>query len=268
MPVEVVERLESRELITGNSPGATLRYWVRGTMDEIAVQTNLKAIAPTLFDLNGDGSYYVRRVGVRCNCIGDNLWDGVASYAAFNEPEFSFDTSGGQQHIVSSKSSRGFAAPGFNLPANLQAIGAREDGSVDGIDIQVPAFQFAETHFFYNSGITSQYKRTLMLATACTNHAPFKGWSAGEVLFLGAQGSRRGAGDWGINFRFAASPNLTNQTIAGIIEGVNKDGWEYLEVVYVGQADSLAKRLVSKPAGVIVHRVLDSFDFSTLGIGT
>jgi len=62
-------------------------------------------------------------------------------------------------------------------------------------------------------------KAAYFALTGKVNSAPFKGPAAGECPFRGASGSRRGEGDCGIAFRFAASANHTNTSI-GSIPGV------------------------------------------------
>ena len=91
--------------------------------------------------------------------------------------------------------------------------------------------------------------------------------AAGECLFLGASGSKRGEEDWEITFRFAASPNRTGITV-GDITGIAKKGWEYLWVRYADAEDAAAKALVKKPVAVYVEKVYEDGDFSGLGIGT
>ena len=73
--------------------------------------------------------------------------------------------------------------------------------------------------------------------------AGFSRLAAGECLFLGASGSKPGADDWEITFRFAASPNRTGITV-GDIAGISKKGWEYLWVRCADAEDSTAKALV------------------------
>jgi len=99
------------------------------------------------------------------------------------------------------------------------------------------------------------------------NNAPFKGCAAGECLFLGASGSKRGDGDWEIGFKFAASPNKTNLTVGDITVPAKK-GWEYLWVRYEDKEDANAKILVKRPLSAHVEKVYHDGDLSQLGIGT
>jgi hypothetical protein len=97
------------------------------------------------------------------------------------------------------------------------------------------------------------------------NDTEFRGRAAGEVLFLGATGAKRGRGDWEITFRFAASPNATGIAI-GDITGIAKNGWDYLWVLYEEQEDSTAKALVKYPKAVYVEEVYPEGDFDALEI--
>ncbi|HYD00135.1 MAG TPA: hypothetical protein VEB22_02830, partial [Phycisphaerales bacterium] len=113
---------------------------------------------------------------------------------------------------------------------------------------------------------TSGYKGTLFALTGRTNSGGFRGFAAGEVLFLGASGSKRGdTGDWEITFRFAASPNATGLSV-GTITGVAKKGWEYLWVRYADVQDATTKAIVKRPAAVYIERVYEAGNFGALGI--
>ena len=136
-----------------------------------------------------------------------------------------------------------------------------------GVDITVPVYNFSETHYLAASAVTQAYKNTLFALTGRVNNAPFKGLAAGECLFLGASGSKRGTDDWEITYRFAGSPNRSGMTI-GPITGVSKAGWDYMWVRYADTEDDDAKTIVKRPIAVYIERVYDVADFSLLGIGT
>lgn len=200
--------------------------------------------------------------------IAPGIWNGTATYSAnpgsTNTATFSFDTGGGTVHITQSKETLG--AYGTNAPDCKRAIGSTRSG-VDGCDITVPVYSFSETHYFSDEQVTNTYKGTLFYLTGKTNQAPFKGCNAGECLFLGASGSKRGGTDWEISFRFAASPNAAIN-IPGI-GNVNKPGWAYLWVRYRQdvQQQGQDEWTVIVPHAAYVERVYDAGDFSTLGIG-
>ncbi|HMN39746.1 MAG TPA: hypothetical protein PKE29_02805 [Phycisphaerales bacterium] len=116
--------------------------------------------------------------------------------------------------------------------------------------------------------MTPSYKGTLFSLTGKVNTGAFKGFQPGEVLFLGASGSRRGTDpddDWEITFRFAASPNASGISV-GSISGISKKGWEYLWVRYADQEDTGSHAIVKRPVAAYVERVYDEGNFAGLGI--
>jgi len=70
--------------------------------------------------------------------------------------------------------------------------------------------------------VTPAYKTTLFALTGTVNSGAFEGFAAGEVLFLGASGSKRGEEDWEITYRFAASPNATDIQVGHIVVAAKK----------------------------------------------
>ena len=93
--------------------------------------------------------------------------------------------------------------------------------------------------------------------------------AAGECLFLGASGSRRGTGsddDWEITFRFAASPNQANLPVGDMIVAAKK-GWEYLWVRYADAEDAGSNTLVQRPVAAYVEKVYEEADFVGLEVG-
>jgi hypothetical protein len=98
------------------------------------------------------------------------------------------------------------------------------------------------------------------------NASGFKGFAKGEVLFLGASGSKRGLDDWEITFRFAASPNVAGLNL-GSIAGIAKEGWQYLWVRFIDDEDPTAKALIKRPVAAYVEQVYPYGNFANLGIG-
>ncbi len=263
MPV-IIERYDSRETTVGvDNPSVDLMYVVDGTEDDTAVRTLVEATIPALYAGLVFQSYHLAHQG-------GGLWEVTVRYGkrepkAPGESSFSFDTGGGTTHITQSlQTVAKYARPG-NAPPDFQgAIGVHHD-SVEGTDITIPVYHFKETHYLPAVLVTSAYKATLFSLTGKVNAAPFKGFAAGEVLFLGASGSQRGTEDWELTFSFAASPNAVGLTV-GDITGIEKKGWEYLWVRYQDAED--ANVLVKQPAAVYVEQVYPYGDFSLLGIGS
>jgi hypothetical protein len=192
----------------------------------------------------------------------------VAAYEGKpDETQYTFETGGATAHITQSlQTIARHAAAGQTAPDFNGAIGVNGD-SIDGTDITVPVYNFTETRKMLASTVTGAYKLALFYCTGRVNHATFKGFAAGEVLFLGASGSKTGSEHWEIAFKFAASPNVTNLAVGNITVAAKK-GWEYLWVRFRDENDGAANALVKRPAAAYVERVYDSADFSTLGIGT
>ena len=187
-----------------------------------------------------------------------------ASSVSEYDSVFSFDTGGGTLHLTQSRKTVGkypTDAPDFG-----GAIGY--DGeTVNGVDIIQPAANDTETHYFPDSKITTAYKKMLSLATGTVNLKSFRGYDPGEVLFLGAAGSKRSSDAlWEVTFKFAISPNRKNFEVGDISVGM-KFGWDYLWVRYADKVDDEAKTLVKKPVAVYIERVYQLADFSYLGIG-
>ena len=265
MAVAVVEKFESRMSTLGKNASVEMAYSIIGTNDDIEAKTELLNTSPLTYDGLVRQSLSIERQG-------DELWSGTVRYGMFEstppatgESSFSFETGGGTQHITQSIQTVGrypATAPDFK-----GAIGVTHD-AVEGVDIQVPTYQFAETHYVGSSQVNQTYKMQLAGLTSRVNAGSFRGFAAGEVLFLGASGSRRGTGavdDWEISFKFAVSRNKTGISV-GDISGIEKKGWEYLWVRYADDEDTTAKSIIKKPVGVYVEKVYESGDFSLLGI--
>jgi len=270
--ITVTEKPESRESASGESPSATLVYTVRGTADDVQARGALAAEAPPTHDGLVRKTWNVEPVHIDTADPDGCLWTGAVRYGRTSAPEpetgdsvYNFDIGGGTQHLTQSIETVARYAPTDKTPPDFKgAIGVTHD-SVEGVDITVPVYHFSETHYKADAEVTPAYKATLFALTGKVNAAAFKGFQGGEVLFLGASGSKRGEEDWEITFRFAASPNATNIPV-GNITVASKKGWEYLWVRYADAEDAGAKALVKRPASAHVEKVYHSADFSSLGI--
>jgi hypothetical protein len=259
--IKIYERFDSREIaMSADSPTVDLVYMLEGSEDEGAVEGVFKGTLPgQIGDLYLESYHLVH--------LGGGVWEGTARYAPpVSETTFSFETGGGSQHIVQSIANIArYPAAGGTAPDFRGAIGVTND-SVEGVDIQVPIYTFSESHIILNELVTQAYKLTLFQLTGKVNTAGFKGFARGEVLFLGASGSKRGFDDWEITFRFAASPNATNLNIGGI-GGINKEGWQYLWIRYEDEEDVSAKTLIKRPSAIYIEQVYNYGDFALMGIG-
>jgi len=181
--------------------------------------------------------------------------------------EFSFDTSGNTTHIQVSLNTSSYGVGEETPPEFSGAIKVTDGDSVEGADIVVPTFRYSETKVFTAAQMTVAFAKTISELTGCTNNATFKGWAAGEVLFLGAQGSRKAGGDWTVTFSFLMEKNQTNLDIGDVLN-IDKQGHQYLWVRMSPKDDETAKQRVRRPTAVYVETVYEPADFSGLGIGT
>jgi hypothetical protein len=249
--------------ITPKTVATEIAYVVQGVTDSDSALSTALANIPTT---NGA---LVRKNVVLEEQQAESAWRVVARFADRDIPAetgesiYSFDTTGGTQHITQSITTVGRYGP----EASNQLGGAiGYDGErVTGVDITVPVFAFTETHYLPDSTVDGAYKGTVFRLTGKVNDASFKGLAAGECLFLGASGTKRGEEDWEITFRFAAAPNKTGVSV-GDIGAIDKKGWEYLWVQYGDAVDDIVNRLVQKPIAAYVEQVYEEADFSALGI--
>ena len=180
---------------------------------------------------------------------------------------FAFDTGGGTMHrnqSLKTVSKVPNDAPDFN-----GAIEVDNEGNVNGVDVTMPVLNFTETHVMKGSRVSTSYKKSVAALTGTVNRSGFRGFSAGEVLFLGASGTKRGKkpnAPWEITFRFAVSPNQSSLQ-GGKLKVSNKRGWDYLWVRYADKVAENKKNVIKEPVAVYVEQVYPEGDFGNLGLG-
>jgi hypothetical protein len=180
---------------------------------------------------------------------------------------FAFDTGGGTMHrnqSLKTVSKVPNDAPDFN-----GAIEVDNEGNVNGVDVTMPVLNFTETHTMNGSRVTTSYKKTVAALTGTVNSSSFRGFSAGEVLFLGASGTKRSKkpnAPWEITFRFAVSPNQSSLQV-GKLKVSNKKGWDYLWVRYADKVAENRKNVIKEPVAAYVEQVYPTGDFGNLGLG-
>ena len=180
---------------------------------------------------------------------------------------FAFDTGGGTMHrnqSIKTVSKVPNDAPDFN-----GAIEVDNEGNVNGVDVTMPVLNFTETHTMNGSRVTTSYKKTVAALTGTVNSSGFRGFSAGEVMFLGASGTKRSKkpnAPWEITFRFAVSPNQSSLQV-GKLKVPNKRGWDYLWVRYADKVADNRKNVIKEPVAAYVEQVYPTGDFGNLGLG-
>lgn len=270
-------------------------YKVFGTTDDLVVHADANdritgSLAYWQYPAKPD--VQLRAESYSVSYLGDDAWQVTINYEkngadddAQREPlkrSRSFDTTGGTKHITQAQGGTVTANgtttitegsetryPPSTAPSMDSAIGVDANG-VSGVDIVVPQLQWQESYDVPDQYVTSGYIRAVAALTGTVNNGGFRGFAAGEVLFLGCSGShewddQKGRGPWSLTYRFVASPNVTDQTI-GSVTGVAKKGHEYLWVVYESAVDG--STLLKRPKFVYVNKVYKDGNFATLGIGT
>ena len=266
--VKITEKLNSRRSRWGENPTAELRYHVQGTMDDLLVRDRVLARSPRFYA-------GLIRNDVDIDPVDYELWEATVNYGKQKREEeersrnpllnLGFEIGTETSHITQSRRTVGkYAVPGKTAENYYGAIGF--DGeTVQGTDILVPTFQFTQQRILPIETVTFGFVRALFYLTGRFNSGAFLGFEAGEVLFLGAGGTRNPEGDWDLTYRFSASPNAKNLTV-GKIRGINKRGWDHLWVRYVDDVDQ--KVLVKVPSSAYVEEVIQPGNFNILGIGS
>jgi len=178
----------------------------------------------------------------------------------------SFDTGSATQHITQSIATKGIYPAGAK---NYYGAIEYDGEQVKGVDIILPTFNWNETHHFSDNQLTSLFRNNLKTRVGCVNNAPFRGYAAAEVLFLGVSGTRNDKKSrWELNYKFSASPNRSNFEVGSGSYAITvkfKAGWDYMWVKYKKALDS--KIVVQVPEAVYIERVYYATDFRALGIG-
>lgn len=148
-------------------------------------------------------------------------------------------------------------------PQLINDLGNGEDP--EGIDVYEPVYEESETHWGPTAALTPAYRNLLKSCVGKVNASAFKGWQPGEVLLRGITGTRRGANDSELTFRWSVRENQSALTV-GTVTGINKQGWQYLWPRYstVRQSEAPAIQAITH---VCVATVFRTAEFSSLGIG-
>ena len=281
MAITCTEDMLSRESTSGDGASATRKYTVMGTADHSDALTAVVGASPATHGSLVRRSYSANPVFVDINDAAHSIWAGEVRYGirvrnpAVGDSTFSFDTGGGTQHITQARpgsTARMYNSTGRVYPPTVRdfkgALQCTDNGSgqitIEGTDITVPIYSWAETHYLPEAFITPAYKADLFMLTGTTNDRTWRGYVRGEVLFLGASGSVRSSEDWELSFKFAAAPNASDFTVGPVLH-VDKEAWEFMWVDY--EAKSSAPGQVKQARAVYVERVYNYSDYSLLGLG-
>lgn len=268
---EVGEKKTSGTLSGGVTTSYTVVYWADG------YATSAEARAAVLAEI--DETYEglpITDFEVRPDPERDYFYEvefvygGSTTGGADDGVEEGFDTSGGTMHIDRSRETRlkvshtGGEAPDFGGLINV------DQDNINGTDIIVPAFEFTRTKQFSDSEMTTAFKKQIADLTGTINDDTFDGFPAGEVLFAGATGSRRGPGQpWQVTFRFLRKPNISELDFGPDDYRIELDdvyGWDVVWARYnkIRRESGGVVVLSPVPIAAYVERVYDFADFGLL----
>ena len=241
-------------------------------LDANTVKAALLSYAPITNSPPGAMYAWPRR-GITLDEVSASMgvWKATITWASLAY-QYAVKIGGHQQQVRQSKST--VHTYGSKVPDTKKAIGW--DGrTVHGCSIYVPQRTWTESVEIPMSQYTFDYEDAVdALQQKPVNSGSFRGWDPGEVLFLGmqAQLSTQNPDFVSASFDFSAQWNNSsangNLLTIGSLTGIEKNGWDYLWVIYTPQTDGTAQVLVPVPKNVFVERVYDYGDFSVLNIGT
>lgn len=275
MSVVVKENLaRSGTLSADGNAGVTRQYTVLGVGTEDAAVTAIKdyliltmGTPPNLFNLVLDT--------VAATEQSPSCWSGTATWKTFarrsqpaeGESQFNFEI--GLEPVKIRHAVGGiavFKATGADdwAPELLNDLGDGE--APDGVDIYEPTYEESETHWGPVNALTPVFRNKIKRLVGKVNDRPWKGWAAGEVLLRGVSGTRRGANDAELTFRWSVRENQSDLTIGGV-SGISKQGWQYLWPRAKIVKEDGAEIAASEITHVCVATVFRTGNMTELGIG-
>lgn len=257
----------------GTSGDILLPYTVIGaTSADVAVVSVRNYLLDTVGNPPSIGSLVLDDISAEETII--NVWECVARWKTYamrsrpatGESQFSFEMGFEPAKIMYAPGGMTVYKKSGVSDWTPQMLNDRGDGETpEGVEVPEPTYKESETHWIPTSSLTTAYRNSLKSLVGKTNNAAFKGWAAGEVLLEGVSGTRRGADDSEVTFRWAVRENQTGLTI-GSVTGVNKEGWQYVwpRSQIVRNSNAPASTQITH---VCIATVFGSGNFSQLNIG-
>ena len=260
---------------------ATVTYIVEGTEDDITACTSAYEFAPDEF------SEIPKKSASVAERLTENAWKIEVNYGSESksssgdsgseddEATMNFDCSAGTKHMTQAiEQTCVYAGSGESKDSSDAAsavpIGWNgKDGSESeaaGVDVSIGELRETYTKTMSKSKVTgTSWKRKVAELVGKVNSGSFKGWNAGEVMFLGCSYSApsKGSKKVSVSFHFAIRLNESKATVAGQNIG-SKKGFEYLWALTDDEVrDGERKRKVRKIYKAVV---CETDGFGGLGI--
>lgn len=268
--MELVERDldESIDVPISGEVGSSRRYYVLGNGIDPSMEDVVSFLNTELPRTYGQ----LRLTGFNPQRVGKGLYEVDASYGLFvrrftgvpalesntgaNSYTFTFSTGGATYRLMHAKEQTSYGTS----PVDIGDLINWNGQTADGIDVVGPRLSITIRKRMQGGIITLPYIRTVVGLTGKTNNAAYFGFAAGELLFLGADGSMVPGGDTELTFNFAAAPNVASATING--ETVTDiGGHDYIHTFVL--PGSLG---VPDVKGIYKARIYDSGNFADLRI--
>jgi hypothetical protein len=255
------ERPGSRRA-TSSPPSFEVGYICAGEFDSGNVKLLASALTGTIVS-TAEGLLYRNNIVVTEQ--GYQLFHVDVSYGpdanAVGNLRFSGSTTGGTFHITHSRSTVN-KYPGSAVD-HKQGINVRmRNGQqeIEGTDIIIPALKLSYTVQNPIGVVNEDFARNLARMTSRVNSDTWRGFAAGELLFLGADFSQGTDTIAECTYHFAAEENLSG-LIVGSITGIAKDGHDLLWVSW--EDDNTGDKPATKPTAVYIERVYNRVSFAS-----
>lgn len=223
-----------------NPPSYETQYVAAGEQDQAIVRAYAASATPAIVAVGGDILF---RDDIAVQSQGHDVHYVTVRYVTQDQQQgpaqvgslkFSFQTTGGTFHITHSKETvSSYKVGGGSAADYQQAINAKfSEGNgwdIEGADIIIPALKLSYTVTHPRGFLNENQARALAGITGCVNSATWRGFAAGEVIFLGADGSDGTNSDAEITYHVACESNLEG-LVYGSITGVAKQGHDLLWV--------------------------------------
>ena len=178
----------------------------------------------------------------------------------------SFDCGGGTKHLLYSLAQKkvyGDKDAGGAIGWNGKTGSEME---ITGVDIPTAQLRETYTRTMKISALTTSYKRNVASLVGKVNSGSFKGWSEGEVMFLGMSYSTpaKDAEKVTVTFNFSIQPNESEVKIGE--HTVSKMGFEYVWALSKTTADNENHTPEVRIDGLYKDQVCEYASFSVLGL--
>lgn len=255
----VTEIPESRKW-TDDPPSLITAWQCLGEFDDQLARIAARSAIPTAY-LSEFGTLY--RQPLQIDEVGFKQYRVTAAYAPVKyetgQWTFDFDTTGGTVHISTAREHINTYPSGGDI--HKCSINVKQDGTVEGADISIPALKFTIRYRHPHGVVTMPFVKNLARITGAVNSTPMLTFAAGELLYAGATGSDGTEAEAELAHSFIASENATGLSF-GAITGINKGGHELLWVEHVKKEES--GKASTQPVRVHIERVYPALDIASI----